>query len=254
MTHPILLHIPHSSPVLPKRWRDIFLLSEEELQRELIVMTDAYAEELFELTGRADRLVFPVSRLLVDVERYHEDRDEPMAEKGMGAIPANTHDGRPLKLVDQRAALMEEYYIPHREALDQWTAESLAKDWRCLILNCQTFPSQPMACDVNQKSERPDVCLGTSKLHSEKDVLMAAVEAFEKRGWSVLIDVPYYGTIVPIPFFGRDRRVASIKIDVNRQLYMDEATGDKSPCFDQVKATLQECLGELASHWMSNFS
>ena len=217
-------------------------------------MTDAFAEELFQLPGRADKLIFPVSRLLVDVERYHEDRDEPMAAKGLGAIAANTHDGRPLKLVDQRAALMEEYYIPHREALDQWTADSLAKDWRCLILNCQTFPSRPLPCDVNQKSERPDICLGTSKLHSEKDVLMAAVEAFEKRGLSVLIDVPYYGTIVPIPYFGRDRRVASIKIDVSRRLYMDEETGTKSLGFEQARTTLQECLSELSTYWMANFS
>jgi len=217
-------------------------------------MTDAYAEELFELPGRADRLVCPVSRLLVDVERYHEDREEPMAEKGLGAIAAKTHDGRTMKLVDQREALMEEYYIPHREALDHWTTESLAKDWRGLILNCQTFPSQPLPCDVNQKAERPDICLGTSKLHSEKDQLMVAVEAFEKRGWSVLIDIPYYGTIVPLPYFGRDRRVASVKIDVNRRLYMDETTGAKSQGFEQVRAALQECLGEIATYWLANFS
>jgi hypothetical protein len=43
-------------------------------------MTDAYTDELFPLTPvEAGRVVFPVSRLVCDVERFSSDDDEPLA-------------------------------------------------------------------------------------------------------------------------------------------------------------------------------
>ena len=61
-------------------------------------MTDAFTDELFAPTSfEAARVVFPISRLVCDVERFPDDADEPMALRGMGAVYVKTTDGRPLR-------------------------------------------------------------------------------------------------------------------------------------------------------------
>ena len=51
-----------------------------------MIMTDAWTDKLVEpISTKAKEVVFPVSRLVVDPERFLCDDDEPMAPKGMGA-------------------------------------------------------------------------------------------------------------------------------------------------------------------------
>jgi len=74
----IILHIPHSSTALP---RDVeFLLSPETLAYEVDAMTDHCTDKLFQLSG-VQCCVFPVSRLVLDPERFLEDE---MERVGMG--------------------------------------------------------------------------------------------------------------------------------------------------------------------------
>jgi len=79
----IIIHIPHSSRKISKEQEREFLITKEELEVELLSMTDAYTDELFPESYK--RIVFPYSRLVCDVERFRED-EEMMAERGMGAI------------------------------------------------------------------------------------------------------------------------------------------------------------------------
>lgn len=43
----MILHIPHSSRKIPAAVRNQFVLTDSELDRELLKMTDAFTEELF---------------------------------------------------------------------------------------------------------------------------------------------------------------------------------------------------------------
>jgi N-formylglutamate deformylase len=79
----MILHIPHSSDLIPEQFRDQILLSDDDLTAELLRMTDAYTDELFSYPG-ATTVLFPISRLLVDVERFSDDKKEPMTKGGMG--------------------------------------------------------------------------------------------------------------------------------------------------------------------------
>jgi N-formylglutamate amidohydrolase len=62
-------------------------------------MTDDHTDELFPITpAEAGRLIFPLSRLVCDVERFPSDAEEPMANRGMGVIYTRTsaaHDHVP---------------------------------------------------------------------------------------------------------------------------------------------------------------
>jgi N-formylglutamate deformylase len=93
-----VLHIPHSSRLVPAEERQSIRLDDAGLSNELLRMTDAHTDELFPLTPvEAARLVFPVSRLVCDVERFPSDEDESMAKRGMGAIYTLTSKGDVLR-------------------------------------------------------------------------------------------------------------------------------------------------------------
>jgi len=83
-------------------------------------------DELFHLQA-AERLAFPVSRLVVETERFRDDADEPMAAKGMGAVYISTHDGLTLKTVEDREELMRRSYDRYHAKLNAWIQRSLAE-------------------------------------------------------------------------------------------------------------------------------
>lgn len=81
---PLLIHVPHSSTLIPSEEWQFFTSS--RLSEEILCMTDHYYDELFDCNHKMIR--FPISRLVCDVERFRDDTQEIMFKKGMGyAIP-----------------------------------------------------------------------------------------------------------------------------------------------------------------------
>ena len=78
---PLVLHIPHSSTVIPDRVRPTLLLTDAEVRQELLRMTDAHTDELFRCDGIAS-VRFSVSRIVVDPERFENDAAEIMSKVG----------------------------------------------------------------------------------------------------------------------------------------------------------------------------
>src|SRR5262245_2707733 len=105
MSQIAVLHIPHSSRNIPAEERRAICLDDAELDNELLRMTDTYTDELFPMTPvEAGRVVFPLSRLICDVERFPTDEDEPMAARGMGVIYTRTAHGGVLRAQPDAAA------------------------------------------------------------------------------------------------------------------------------------------------------
>ncbi len=92
----VIVHIPHSSIVIPEVFRREFLIREKVLQKELLCMTDWYTEELFACTG-CQMVVHQVSRLVCDPERFLDPDEEGMWQKGMGMYYTRTSDGERMK-------------------------------------------------------------------------------------------------------------------------------------------------------------
>jgi N-formylglutamate amidohydrolase len=84
----VIAHVPHGSTFIPQDVRYYIMLNDADLETELILMTDRFTPELFSgiaaLGGLA--LVNNYSRLVVDPERFENDEDEAMSERGMGAF------------------------------------------------------------------------------------------------------------------------------------------------------------------------
>ena len=92
----MILHIPHSSTIIPADLREQFLFSDQEIQEELIRMTDHFTHELFDWPN-CSKAIFPISRLLVDAERFEHDEREEMAARGMGVIYERSSVCTPMK-------------------------------------------------------------------------------------------------------------------------------------------------------------
>ena len=247
---PVIGHIPHASILIPPDVRQSLAISGDDLTEELRRVTDWYVDELFVWLG--DRaVVCPVSRLVVDVERFDNDEDEVMASRGMGAVYTKTSDGRPLRstLTDgERTNLLDRFYHPHHREAEQRVQACLDQYGRCLILDCHSFPSQPLPVDLNQDSDRPHICLGTDPFHTPLALTTGVTGYFTSLGLTVFHDKPYGGTYVPVPFLAADRRVSSLMIEINRSLYMDETTGNKEKSFEMLRYTmggLEGYLGKL---------
>jgi N-formylglutamate deformylase len=72
------------------------------------------------------------------------------------------------------------------------------------------------------------------------------VSTFEELGWSVAVDRPFSGALVPTRFYRKDPRVRAIMVEVKRGLYMDEQSGARLPRFDEVRERLSGGLGVIA--------
>jgi N-formylglutamate amidohydrolase len=248
-----VVHIPHSSTRIPADVRPTLAVSDSELELELLRLTDRYTDELFDLDAAiATPVVFGVSRLVVDPERFSDDALEPMAARGMGAVYMATTDGAPLRASltpSQRARLLARFYAPHHAALEAAVQEALDTTGRCLIIDAHSFPSEPLPCDMNQERPRPDVCIGTDAFHTPAALGAHAVAAFEAHGLEVGLDRPYSGAIVPAHWHDRDERVSSVMIEINRRLYMDEATGERAASFSATGETVRSVLLALIDEY-----
>jgi len=250
----VILHVPHHSKYIPPAARENFLLTDDQLNRELILMTDEGCKGLFNHLCENARLIqAKVSRLVVDVERFADDGKEKMAEVGMGVIYTKTADNQPLRkepTISERNQLLSEYYYPHHEALEKEVEEVLKKYDHCIIIDCHTFPSKPLPYEQNQSPDRPDICIGTDNCHTSERLKNSFLVAFKEAGYKVALNEPYAGALVPYKFYAaKEARVQSVMVEVNRKLYMDEITGLTSGTFRNtartITATCQQAIREV---------
>ncbi len=89
-------------------------------------------------------------------------------------------------------------------------------------------------------SDPPEIGIGTDAMHTSAELHAFTETFFTDRGFRVGANRPFAGTLVPNAYFGRDRRVQSVMIEVRRDLYMDERTGERLPGFADLQRALSE--------------
>jgi len=255
MTYPpwVVIHVPHDSTVVPADVRAQFLLDDAELGRELVRMTDHHTHAIFADPG-SDAVVVrsPVSRLVVDVERFQDDADEPMAARGMGAVYTSTSQRTALRgrlSADEREALLGAYYRPHHAVLEAAVAAAIERHGRCLVLDGHSFPSEALPYEMADPArERADICIGTDDFHTSAELADAFAVAFRRDGWRVSLNDPFAGALVPASRYRRDGRVSGVMVEVNRRLYLREVDAAPSADFERVARQVREsCAQAIAS-------
>ena len=247
MEHNVILHIPHSSTHIPSY--EGFVVSKEVIQRELNLLTDWFTDELFDLPYH--KLIVTFSRLFCDVERFSDDKLEVMSKAGMGMCYTHLDSGQHMRLIsaDLRNRIKTEYYIKHHEKLNELTTQILGKCRNVLIVDCHSFSEKPFNRDTDKDVPRPDFCIGMDSYHTPMKLVQSAKEFLVSHGYTVGINRPYSGTMIPSKYYQIEKNVMGIMIEVNRKLYLKEKDGVvlKGDGFQKVCGILELLVNNLAN-------
>ncbi|MFB6634962.1 N-formylglutamate amidohydrolase [Streptomyces sp. NPDC056362] len=247
---PVLLHVPHSSREIPRDVREGILLDDGELARELDHLTDAHTAEIAAVASAAAgstpwRFVNRLSRLVVDPERFPDEREE-MLSVGMGAVYTRTAHRAPLRPEGfDPGPLLDRYFAPYARAMTDVVAERLAVAGRVVIVDVHSYPSGRLPYELHGDGPRPPVCLGTDAFHTPPALLEAARRAFGGLG-GVGTDSPFAGTYVPLEHYGRDPRVSALMVEIRRDLYMGEPGGPAGPGAETLGLALAALVDAVA--------
>ena len=242
----LVLHIPHSSALIPDF--EGYVSTEDEIQQEIIKLTDWYTDDLFD-SEFDDKIIAPFSRIFCDVERFADDELEIMSKFGMGALYEKLDNGNQLRIVSSKlkSDVLKDYYWKHHNRLNDAVKNHLDQTKSCLILDCHSFPSSPFSCALVQDNNTPDFNIGTDSYHTPSYLIEASLEYFNSKGLSLGIDTPYSGSIVPMEYYQKDPRVRSIMLEVNRRMYLNEPTNEKSEDYIRIKEIVQEYIKLIKS-------
>lgn len=233
----MILHIPHSSTELPK---DFLVSNETDLAQEFQRMTNWYIEEIFDLPD-ALKIVFSLSRLYCDVERFRDDKDEIMAQKGMGICYEKNSFGELLREVsdDEKEFIKSNFYDKHHSDFTKIVAHALNSNQKAFIVDCHSFSNEVLLHEMSQS--RPDFCIGTDVFHTPNNITEFIKKYLSNAGFSVAVNEPFEGTIVPLKYYRTNKNVSSVMIEINRKLYLNEHF-QKNEQFENVKKIVSELL------------
>ena len=233
----LILHIPHSSTVIPEAYRHIFMYP-EELATIATSSADLYTDDLY--CCPATNIIFPVSRLICDVERFRNPEDEDMSKLGMWICYTHDQNGRRIANYDNKHAneILTRYYDKHHEQLTKATAAKLRTFNQALIVDCHSFPP---ALPYYPQGDLPDICLGQDEYHTHNKLIELCCHYLEAQGYTVAVNYPFQGSLVPLKYYQKDKRVQSLMLEVSRTLYCDEHNR-KTLGYNRLKTTLQSLL------------
>ncbi|MET7378408.1 N-formylglutamate amidohydrolase [Streptomyces sp. NPDC005526] len=243
---PVILHVPHSAREIPAAVRAGIALDDGALARELDHITDAHTAELAEAAAGLSavapwRFVNRLSRLVVDPERFPDEREEMLAV-GMGAVYTRTTHGAVLRPDDTDVEpLVERYFRPYARAMTRAVADRLAATGRAVVIDVHSYPTAALPYELHGAGPRPPICLGTDAFHTPPGLAELAREVFARCGETGL-DSPFAGAYVPLDFHGGDARVGALMVEVRRDMYMTEPGGPAGPGLSRLAAALAELV------------
>jgi len=223
---PVVLHVPHSSRVIPSQIRNKILLNDSQLQAELDEMTDTHTDLLASsaIAGLDKKpWVFKnkLSRLVIDPERFPDER-EVMNQVGMGAVYLKSSTG--LEIRDQdfdTKPLIDEFFHPYAKAFTNLISNLLAEYEYALIIDVHSYRVKQHPNAINHGQARPAICLGTDSFHTPDWLSQLATKHFLPIG-EVIENQPYAGSYVPLDYYGKDPRVLSIMLECRADQLVDQ--------------------------------
>jgi N-formylglutamate amidohydrolase len=260
---PLVFDSPHSGRQYPRDFE--YACNFEHLRRA----EDTDVDDLYAFApGLGATLVaaeFPRSYL--DPNRRVEDVDtsiiaghwphavdhSPKTTSGIGLIWRVLDDNTPIyarKLsvgeVERRIA---NCHAPYWAALTAAVESAHARHGRVVHINCHSMPevAGPISW-VKPGTRFADVVLGDRDGSTcSPDFTALLLDAFRAEGLSVAVNDPYKGVEL-VKRFGRpaeDRH--SIQIEVNRKLYMNEATRERNGNYGKLQALLERVMVKVAA-------
>jgi len=256
---PVLVEVPHSGLQVPPEVESEIEATPLSVLRD----SDIYVDQLYKRAPEsgATLLVSRVSRYVVDLNRGPDEVDSAAVPRHPRArhIPARgvvwraQTDGTPLLrtplTVEQFGRRLQRFYDPYHEALRDMAAEIRKQHGRVLILAAHSMPSLGRRTLGGGRVRRADVVPGSRGRSTADGRIIDLVEShFRDAGLSVKHDDPYRGGWTTSSYGAPKRGQHAIQIELNRALYVDEASSEiKKPEFAQLQFVLDGLVGKLGA-------
>lgn len=144
---------------------------------------------------------------------------------------------------------IQQCWHPYHEALARLIQAAYERHRFVIHVNCHSMPSKagPMSTDFPGMSH-PDFVLGDRDgTTASSELTHRIAEHLRDYGFSVGVNHPYKGVEI-VRRYGQPRRgVHSVQLEINRALYMNEATLELHQAADGLK----EVLRSLAMHMLA---
>jgi N-formylglutamate amidohydrolase len=240
-----ILHIPHSSLILPDEFYEYLLIDRKQLQRYNLDHTDLYTKELFE-NDLFDTVIAPYSRLYCDVERFSEDENEPMSKYGQGLLYTHMFDGTLFHRSSfQYKERVLDYYHNHHKVLNRLSSNVLKNNEKLLILDCHSFKDSVASYFFD--GEFPDIDLGIEPDFYNGSIIELLTKKFNANGYSVEINNPYKGSLVPNEIYkSKNPNVCAVMIEINKRIYLNEDNTIDNIKFKKLRAVILDILNSIA--------
>lgn len=236
--HNLLLHVPHSSTSFPVESKVCF----NDLDDEERLLIDYYTDNLFVPEQEANNIchmIFPYCRLYCDVERLIND---PLEKDGLGIsysrwVQCQDRHGIVLRSYSVKSEAFALYADYHSDI----SKKLVGLIGTTLLVDCHSFSALPNL--LNSNPPDIDICIGYNDDETcpSKVVIGNIVQYFMSKGYKVGINEPFSNSKtfnVPVTYH-------SIMIEVNKRLYMDEHTLEKTEGFEKLARIIQSLYALL---------
>lgn len=257
---PFVLSSPHSGRKYPAAFLEASALDPLSLRRS----EDSFVDEIF---ADAPRLGVPLlcaefPRAFLDVNREAFELDPLMFESalptyvnarshrvisGLGTIARIVSDGREIyreKLtVEDALERIDRLHYPYHEALGTLLGATSARFGAACLIDCHSMPSCLAPGGYGSKTrQRADIILGNRHGTSCSPLIIEEAErVLTECGYKVTRNDPFAGGYCT-QHFGRPIAGShSLQIEINRALYMNEATFERT----QGLTDLRRDMGRL---------
>ena len=261
-TLPFVFNTGHSGAVYPPDFIAASRLDPLSLRRS----EDAHVERLFApvvaLGAPLLRANFPRAFLDVNREpfeldpRMFEGRLPPFANTrsmrvagGLGTVPRVVADGQEIYArrlpVGEATARIEGLYKPYHRTLRDLIQRTARSHGHCVLIDCHSMPSSSLGRDSEVKA---DIVLGDRYgTACAPSVIDGFEAAFRTRGYRVVRNKPYAGGFITEHYGEPNLGRHALQIEVNRGLYMNEASLAMTPGFSDLVAALTSVVAEVAN-------
>lgn len=257
-TIPLVLDSPHSGTIYPEDFDyscDFALLRKAEDTDIDDLYSDAPTLGATLVCAQFPRSYIDPNRRVEDVDdsmidgRWpHKIDHSPKTKSGMGLIWRLLDVERPIYsrmlTVAEVQSRISECYAPYWAALRDAVEANFAQHGRVFHINCHSMPQVAGGLSwVKKGTPFPDVVLGDRDGSTcSLDYTMMLHDAFRAEGMTVAINDPYKGVELVKQFGKPSEHRHSIQIEINRKLYMNEATRERNANYEILKASLRRVL------------
>jgi len=256
---PVLVEVPHAGLAIPELVRSEVRVDLDSVRRD----ADIYVDKLYANAPElgATLLSSHVSRYVVDLNRAPDDVDAatvpdhpyPRPFQPRGVVWRLTTDGRPtlerpLTHADLRRRLAR-FHTPYHDALRAELEAMRDRFGYAILLAAHSMPSVGRTGHQDTGVRRADVVPGTRGRTTAHPRIIDMVDAhFRSAGLTVRHDEPYRGGWTTSHYGRPTQGWHAVQVELNRALYVDEATGEPlDGAFERLSTLVHELVAKLGA-------